>query len=133
MKRTSKNETRCLSKNPHLPSSLFDQYLVFKVQADGSCLFWATALAYLAGLKNDKKFSDRERYKLTFSLACRCLFGNEVSERVIKNLIVSFDSVLNTTLIKFTLRDLVALVFRGRVVDLMRECKDEFKESDDEE
>ncbi len=128
MKRSSRNETTCVnSKNPCLPSSLLDQYSTIQVPIGESCLFWATVLAYLAGLKNDKNFPDEESYEITFSLACRNLFGKTDKVLKIKNLIDHFYSVLDIRLIQFnsTLIDLVTSVFHKRVVDFMHEDKRE--------
>ncbi|OAM03091.1 OTU domain-containing protein [Wolbachia endosymbiont of Dactylopius coccus] len=96
--------------------NLGESFTKIDVPADGSCLFWAVALAYLTPVKNNDALF-RQRYE--------ALFGNgeTVTQGLdhIKNLVQNYNTYDDTFV------DLVRNTFRSRVVDHIRSHENEFR------
>ncbi|WP_375326528.1 hypothetical protein [Candidatus Tisiphia endosymbiont of Nemotelus uliginosus] len=93
-------------------NQLQSTFVSVDVPGDGSCLFWATALAYLLPVENDST-AFLERFKR--------LFGEEESGNVryIRELIRENSPFSNDIRSDRTLNRLVTRVLRNRVVDYM--------------
>ncbi|GFR08163.1 phosphocholine transferase AnkX [Trichonephila clavata] len=100
-----------------LPSR--DPFLI-DVPADGSCLFWSTALAYLIPVKDDED-GFKQRYT--------ALFGDREIRHIshVRELIQNYNPLLNEVPSDDILKDLVSNTFRNRVVDHIQSHEDEFR------
>ncbi len=123
-----------LSKKTSLEALSFFPINTFQI---GSCLFWATVLAYLTDLKSDKpslnqEEYDLEAYDLQFHLACTALFGEvgNADEKKLKRLVDQFHVTHDLTFIYRSglLQNLIFL-FRQRVVDYIDQHREAFRRS----
>lgn len=91
------------------------------VPGDGSCLFWATTLAYLIPVEGDSAVF-AERFKR--------LFGEEESRNIkyIRELIKEYDPFSNNIRSDRTFNRLVTRVLRNRVVDYISSDADRYRE-----
>lgn len=92
------------------------------VAGDGSCLFWATTLAYLIPVRcSDSLFQQR----------CEKLFGNVQFARHIHLLIKSYNpsSVCTYLIHDETVKKLVTEQFRNRVIDELSSNPNKFRDS----
>lgn len=127
-RKVEKNNTASnLSKKTSLEALSFFPINTFQV---GSCLFWATVLAYLTDLKSDKQLFSQDEYDLQFHLACTTLFGEvgDSDEKKLKRLVDQFHVTQDLTFIYRSglLQDLI-FVFRQRVVDYIDQHRDVFQ------
>ncbi|MCC8369105.1 MAG: hypothetical protein LN573_03430, partial [Rickettsia endosymbiont of Oxypoda opaca] len=91
------------------------------VPGDGSCLFWATALAYLIPVE-DNSVAFAERFKR--------LFGEEESANIrhIRELIRKYDPFANNIRSDRTFNRLVTRILRDRVVNYISSDADRYRE-----
>jgi hypothetical protein len=115
LKDNNNNPTISREARLALPSS----FRIVDVPADGNCLFWAAALAYLLSLHNDQ-----------FEEGFKRLFGEEYLSdlRTIKTLVKHFTLLDITNLHEHpVLYVLVSQIFRGRVVAYMEAHREAFE------
>ncbi|MDQ8039189.1 MAG: hypothetical protein REH83_02155 [Rickettsiella sp.] len=111
-------------------SQLNHTYQIIDTPPDGSCLFWASAVAYLSDLISESNV-DNNNDVIRFSLACKRLFG-EIgieNETIVKRLINKFLKNPEDSLYIYrnTVFTELNTLFRRRVVDYIQQQKDEFK------